>query len=546
MDLAINAVRVVQGALRAMTSMVYARFPRTRVLFGSLGSGEEPNYAVIIGDGRGSNLLMSCISWVVNGFTQMRPMVLRLEDEDELAAEKIFRHPAVRLFRRPVFDVDRGFSPFTWMTLIAGLLVSFICDGNAYAFKIRGAGGFGKPVQLWYVPHWMIEPIWNRDDPTVFIAYYDYCPDGVNHYPVRVEDVIHLRDGLDPDNTRKGLSKVKTLLREIMTDEQAAAWTATLLRNHAVPGLVLSPKESLDDADDGEEVERRLTAKFTGAGRGRPIVMLDPTDVTPYGFSPEQMKLGDIRDIPEERVSTAVGIPAAVIGFGAGLQSTKVGATMAELVDLAWQNGVLPRARIIAALLTEQLLSEFESDAAEGTEFAFDTSAVPIMADFHLKLAQRHDLLVRSGIETRGTAARAQGIKRGPRDDVYILNAGAVEVDATKTLEQSNTLAEEKAKRLAPPAPVPALGPGATQPTASTQSSTQSEGAGTQSGLSGKGLSDRELEVADMVAEGLSNKQISGRLNLSERTVERHVSSALTKTGTGSRTELAAAVAKAA
>ena len=56
---------------------------------------------------------------------------------------------------------------------------------------------------------------------------------------------------------------------------------------------------------------------------------------------------------------------------------------------------------------------------------------------------------------------------------------------------------------------------------------------------SAAGLSARELEVADLVAEGLSNKAIASRLHLSVRTIESHVRHALSKLGLDNRTQLA-------
>ncbi|MEU9018565.1 AAA family ATPase [Actinomadura sp. NPDC048394] len=52
-------------------------------------------------------------------------------------------------------------------------------------------------------------------------------------------------------------------------------------------------------------------------------------------------------------------------------------------------------------------------------------------------------------------------------------------------------------------------------------------------------LSSRELQVAALIAEGLSNRQIAGRLHLSERTVENHISHILDKLGVGNRTLIA-------
>ncbi len=50
-------------------------------------------------------------------------------------------------------------------------------------------------------------------------------------------------------------------------------------------------------------------------------------------------------------------------------------------------------------------------------------------------------------------------------------------------------------------------------------------------------LSERETEVLALMAQGLANKNIADRLNISEHTVKFHVSSILSKLGASSRTE---------
>ena len=60
----------------------------------------------------------------------------------------------------------------------------------------------------------------------------------------------------------------------------------------------------------------------------------------------------------------------------------------------------------------------------------------------------------------------------------------------------------------------------------------------------GRGLlGKREADVARLVAEGLSNKQIGARLFISERTVDSHVRSILNKLGFNSRAQIASWIA---
>ena len=57
-------------------------------------------------------------------------------------------------------------------------------------------------------------------------------------------------------------------------------------------------------------------------------------------------------------------------------------------------------------------------------------------------------------------------------------------------------------------------------------------------------LSRRELEVARLVAEGLTNREIARRLDIGERTVETHLRRAMLKLRLSSRAQLAAWMAQ--
>jgi DNA-binding CsgD family transcriptional regulator len=57
-------------------------------------------------------------------------------------------------------------------------------------------------------------------------------------------------------------------------------------------------------------------------------------------------------------------------------------------------------------------------------------------------------------------------------------------------------------------------------------------------------FTDREREIVTLIGEGLSNRVVAERLTLSVRTVESHIYRAMAKTGTTSRDELGALVAR--
>lgn len=58
-----------------------------------------------------------------------------------------------------------------------------------------------------------------------------------------------------------------------------------------------------------------------------------------------------------------------------------------------------------------------------------------------------------------------------------------------------------------------------------------------EDGVAGEHLTLREIEVLELMAEGLPNRSIAGRLGISDQTVKFHVASILGKLGAGNRTE---------
>lgn len=410
-------------AAKALSSDEMRHSTGQAVFLTMLDAPDVDTMARDVGDGTGSDVLMTPIRWLQRAMSQSPLMVI---DEEGAAV------PTNAL--QALLDKPNEF--YSMQHLLAGTVFSLVTDGNGYWIPAQSSNS--RTSELWYAPHDTMEPMWPKDGKE-FISHYRYRPTGGTELRLEVDEVIHFRESFDPQNARKGLSPLKGLLREIWTDNEAAVFTAALLRNGGVPGLMLSPKgDHTISKEDADATKAIIDTKFTREGRGRTIVMAGETNLEQFGFTPQQLDLSPLRNIAEERVTAAVGVPAAVVGFGAGLQSTKVGATMRELRQLAWHNGVIPLQEIIAAEILRSLGEEFKAPG-----ITFDRSEVAALRENEDSIARRVERLVRAGILTRAEAKAELGIETVPADDVYLLPLSTVEVPASGT---------EKAK-LAPVVP---------------------------------------------------------------------------------------------
>ena len=385
---------------------------RTRDGDGFIPVGADSPAAV---EARNANVVMAPLLFIGRAFTQAEPVVERKRGGMWRPVED---HLLVGLLERPnpYYEGD---------SLIKALLLSWYLDGNAYLIKVRDE--LRRVVELWYAPHWTVEPRWQPGGR--FIDYYDYRPiDGMTAIPLPVADVVHLRYGLDPDNPRKGFSPLKSVLREVMTDEEAARFSAYILKNMGVPGGVIAPKsDARPPRPEDVQKMKEYMQNFRGHQRGEWLVVGAPTEVYQFGFDPNRLMLGPLRDISEERVCAVLGVPAAVVGFGSGLQSTKVGATMRELVRLARVNCIEPAQWTIGRQLGAQLLPDYET-RPERARVWFDTSHVPMFAEDESEKAERVVRMVQGGILRVDRAQEMLGLEVDPTQAVYLRPANATAV----------------------------------------------------------------------------------------------------------------------
>lgn len=341
---------IAAGFGRMLDSVREMRHPGQATLFASMLRRTRFDYASEVGDGLDASVVTAPVMWMQRSIPEATLAMREVKADGN--HEDMHDHELLQLMRSP--------NPFYGdIALWGAIVLSFLIDGNAYLIKVKNAAG--KPVQLWWVPWWMIEPHAPIDGGD-FIQFYRYTPGtGAGVMLLDPDDVVHFRNGINPRNMMKGLSPMQGVLREIFSDLESSNFIASLLRNMGVPGTIISPKGgTMPTGDDVAATKAWFQQAYGGDNRGKVLVMGGQTEVQSFGFNPDQMNLSYGSNRAEERVCACIGIPAAVVGFGAGLEQTKVGATMEELRKLAWHNGVLPLGRQLVDELQRSLLPDFQ------------------------------------------------------------------------------------------------------------------------------------------------------------------------------------------
>jgi HK97 family phage portal protein len=375
-----------------------------------------------------SSIVVACIRWVQRTFTEAPPILEEWVEARKEWAQHL-RHPVLDLLEKP--------NPYyNGSTLWKATIADWFLSGNAYWIKVYDTRG--KLIELWWAPASTMEPKWDdKKNPGVFITHYEYTVPGQPPREIPDDDVVRFQDGIDPNNARKGVSALRSLLGEIYTDQEAAAMTSALLRNMGVPGVLISPKQGAPAISQptAERLKAHFIAKTTGDKRGEPYVTEHGVEITQFGFSPEQMQLRSIRGIPEERITAVLGVNAAVVGLGAGLSTTKVGATLREYREEATESTIIPLYREIASEMTHQLLDEYKG---KGWRLAFDLSKVRVLQDDENKKHERVIKDVLGGLIKVSEGRRALGYIALPEHEVYLRPRSVVAVAAgTSPQEQA-------------------------------------------------------------------------------------------------------------
>ena len=303
-----------------------------------------------------NSVAMICAGYIFDKVVE--PQVQVVYENDEGLFQSVENSQVSKLLAQPNPEY-RG------NALLQGLALSYAFDGNAYAVKVRGNNGTGVPQELYYIPHWQIEPVPPKDGgPTQFYAYKKPIHGvGVEIVPIPRANIIHIKNGIDPMNPRKGLSRTKAQYRPYVADSEIDSTIAIVLRNRGNIGTILSPDGAVVDIDPDvlKELKRKIGNQSQGDARGGIIAADFPIKIDRTTQSPNDLMLDKIGERAVKRICGSFGIdPAAVYqDASGGGKGGQYGAKQREARQSSYETCIIPMLSTIGEALTFELLTDF-------------------------------------------------------------------------------------------------------------------------------------------------------------------------------------------
>ena len=437
-------VRGLFGSTKAATVQFSSPFLRAPLMPITMQSLVQEGY-------KRNSAVFACLRTHASAFPEP-PMIVKRKTSRGWEAQET--HPLTKLMQRP--------NPFMGQAEFWAMAITWMgIGGNCYVLKRRSSAG--RVVELWPLHDAQMRP---RLNSTRFITAYEVATADNKWDPVPVEDVIQLRWAPDPEQPQFGLGPIAAIAREVDTDNEAAKYIHSLLRNDATPRTIITVKGQLDDIPY-KRFKEQFRERYGGARRGD-VMLIEGGEMTVQRIGLNLNELADaaLRNVPETRISAAYEVPAILAGLGAGLASATY-SNAETLTEYYTERTLIPRWVLTQDQFQALLLPEFGS--SDNLRVEFDLSKVRALSeDEDKKWSRLGTALGQAGI-TLNEYRLGLGYATVPGGDVFYRPSSITVVDATKTLEEQQQAAMQAQQALAgggqpalPPGQEPEAGDGDT------------------------------------------------------------------------------------
>jgi phage portal protein BeeE len=324
-------------------------------------------------DGSNNSIVMSILSWACRNIQQARPDVYQPSKD---GMEKVLNHPLATILRKPqalINPQDRS--------ILNGRMMNSLMIRSAYftgqAFLMKERNSRGGLIGLSWLPPGAVRIVARRGMGAVIDYFEIETPQGTKRLPK--EDIVWWPFNTKMDNPLQAEPFFMPVMRQVLTDNEIAVYSHAIMKAPS-PSVVISSKDpmSIMEPDYADLLAKKVTEKSTGEKAGAAIVSTIPLDFAKMGFSPNEMAIDIIQKLPEERITALTGVPAVVVGLGAGLDRATY-SNMKEAREAATEEFLVPLWDSLAECFSEQLLPEF--DKVGLSEVKYDLGSVRALTE---------------------------------------------------------------------------------------------------------------------------------------------------------------------
>jgi len=134
-----------------------------------------------------------------------------------------------------------------------------------------------------------------------------------------VNELYHFKDAPDPDNEVLGISKVETLVYDIMTDKESWRSNYAFFKNNAIPSTLITLENNLSD-NEIKSALKVLKAQFSwGANKHKISAAWGIKDVKQLSANMTDMQFTALRGFTTERICSSMWVPKTILGYSDGV-----------------------------------------------------------------------------------------------------------------------------------------------------------------------------------------------------------------------------------
>lgn len=267
----------------------------------------------------------------------------------------------------------------TWDQIEQAMSLSWVIFGEVYLFVRRNE--LDQVIGFIWVPNSRISPMADRYNPdnTKLITYFQYTPPGGSDVEIPEKDVLYIRRGIHPADTKRGFSPVMQCVREMVLWNDTATRQAANTRNVA-QGKIIYPKASESSIKPTPEQvgqSRNIINELVRDRSGKTLMLPFEVGMADLTIDPSKLELDKLSQKSIDIICAAMGGDPMAFGLPS---ASKTYSNLAESLDALGKQTVLPMLSSWAPAFSRLILPQFGLPV-DLYRFWYDTSNVSWLQD---------------------------------------------------------------------------------------------------------------------------------------------------------------------